>query len=359
MCAYEEMMAQAFREAYRVLTTAGGLVIVYAHKTTLGWATLVDALRTAGFIVTEAWPLDTEKPGRLRSMESAALASSIFLVARKRGTATTGNFELEVRPDLEETVSERVDTLWDAGISGADLVIACVGAGLRAFTRFARVEYANGEEVPAERFLTEVETVVLETILARLSKEVGGKSGQVSLAGLDPTSRFYILWRYTYGAAELDAGEAIIFSNGTHVELDGPNGLATGSDNLVEKKKGKYRLRDFSERGADEDMGLPTEDGQGAPLVDALHRTLWLMEKRPTQLAEFLAESQVNREQLRLVAQALAGPALKGSELGDLSPTAELSALAKLTANWQSVIEGAVVSPSEQADRRKGQERLL
>ena len=59
------------------------------------------------------------------------------------------------------------------GISGADLVIACVGAGLRAFTRFARVEYANGEEVPAERFLTEVETVVLETILSRLSKEVG------------------------------------------------------------------------------------------------------------------------------------------------------------------------------------------
>ena len=62
---------------------------------------------------------------------------------------------------------------------------------MRAFTRFARVDYANGEEVPAERFLTEVETVVLETILARLSKEVGGKGGQYSLASLDTTSRFY------------------------------------------------------------------------------------------------------------------------------------------------------------------------
>ena len=82
-------------------------------------------------------------------------------------------------------------------------MIACVGAGLRAFTRFASVQYANGEEVPAERFLTEVETVVLETILARLSKEVGGNGGKYSLAGLDPTSRFYVLWRYTYGAAEL------------------------------------------------------------------------------------------------------------------------------------------------------------
>jgi putative DNA methylase len=104
---------------------------------------------------------------------------------------------------------------------------------------------------------------------------------------------------------------------------------------------------------------MPADDGQAAPLVDALHRTLWLMEKHPAQLAEFLTESQVNREQLRLVAQALAGPALKGGELGDVSPTAELSALGKLTANWQSVVEGALVSPDERADRRKGQERLL
>src|SRR5204863_8851641 len=126
--------------------------------------------------------------------------------------------EDQIRPELESIVRERVETLWDMGISGADLVIASVGAGLRAFTRFARVEYANGDEVPAERFLTEVETVVLETILSRLSKEVGGKTGQYGLAGLDTASRFYVLWRYTYGAIELDAGEVIIFAHGTHVE---------------------------------------------------------------------------------------------------------------------------------------------
>ena len=31
-------------------------------------------------------------------------------------------------------------------------------------------------------------------------------------------------------------------------------------------------------------------------------------------MAEFLRESQLNREQIRLVAQALAGPALKGGD---------------------------------------------
>ena len=91
---------------------------------------------------------------------------------------------------------------------------------------------------------------------------------------------------------------------------------------------------------------------------DTLHRTLWLMEKRPTELGAFLSEAQPNREQLRLVALARAGPALRGGEMGDISPTAELSALGKLTANWQSVVEDAAVSAPEREDRKAGQVQL-
>jgi putative DNA methylase len=358
--AYEKMMEKSFIEASRVLKPTGLLTVVYAHKTTVGWATLVESLRRANFTVDEAWPLDTERPGRVRAIASVALASSIFLVARKREGASAGSFDEEVRPELERIVRERVATLWDMGIGGADLVISSVGAGLRAFTRHVRVEYANGEEVPAERFLAEVETVVLETILDRLSREVGGNgSRQTSLTGVDPATRFYLLWRYTYRWAELDAGEAIVFANGTHVELDGQGSLSQGVRALVEKKKAKYRLRDFTDRGDDDKLGLSGDDGTPAPLVDALHRTLWLMEKRPRELPEFLKESGVNREQMRLVAQALAGPALKGGELADVSPTAELSALAKLTANWRSVIEDAELAPIQRDDRRKGQDQLF
>jgi putative DNA methylase len=355
---YEEIMAQSFREAYRVLKRNGEIIVVYAHKTTLGWATLVEALRSSGFTVAESWPLDTERRGRLLAHESAALASSIFLVARKRDGDQRGRYEQEVQPELETIVRERVATLWDQGVSGADLVIACVGAGLRAFTRFARVEYANGEEVPAERFLTEVETVVLENILARLSKETG-TVGRTSLAGVDPATRFYTLWRYTYRAVELEAGEAIIFANGTHVELDGPSGLSTGARALVEKKKGKYRLRSYAERGSDDKLGMPADDGQPVPVIDALHRTLWLMENRPAALAEFLREAKPNREQMRLVAQALAGPALKGGELADVSPTGELAALARLTANWRSVIEDADMTSWAREERLTGQTALF
>ena len=59
------MMADAFAEAHRVLKPGAPLVCIYAHKTTLGWSTLVEALRTAGFTITEAWPLDTEMPERV------------------------------------------------------------------------------------------------------------------------------------------------------------------------------------------------------------------------------------------------------------------------------------------------------
>jgi putative DNA methylase len=176
---YEDCLFLSLQQAHRVTKCGGILVMVYAHKTTLGWSTLVDAIRRAGYEVTEAWPLDTEAKTRVAHQGDAALATSIFLVARKRDDSRMGSYD-QVRPDLEEIVRERVETLWDMGISGADLVIASVGAGLRAFTQFARVEYANGEEVPAERFLTEVETVVLETIVARLSKEVGGKGDRYS-----------------------------------------------------------------------------------------------------------------------------------------------------------------------------------
>jgi putative DNA methylase len=65
------------------------------------------------------------------------------------------------------------------------------------------------------------------------------------------------------------------------------------------------------------------------------------MENHPRELTQFLRDSGVNREQMRLVAQALAGPALKGGELGAVSTGNELAALATLTANWRSVVEDA------------------
>nr|WP_176229113.1 DUF1156 domain-containing protein [Candidatus Hakubella thermalkaliphila] len=367
--AYEEMMFQSFKEAFRALKPNAPMVLVYAHKTTAGWTTLVDALRRAGLVVTESWPLQTERRGRLLEIGSAALASSIFLVARKREESATVGDYAQVRSELEEIIRERVETLWSMGISGADLVIACVGAGLKAFTRYQRVELPNGDEVPAERFLSEVEGVVLDTILEKLF----GVS-RYSVSAVDAPTRFYVLWRYAYGRAEVDAGEAIVFAYPQGVELDGPQGLSLGRNPLLYKKKNKYCLRDFTDRGQDEKLGLsyvetivsgsrsrrrmaqrasetlslfePEELGETAAntllreasLIDVLHRLLWLMENSTAQVSEFLDQAQPNVEQLRLVTQALAGPALQGGS-GRLTTDSESAALQKLIANWRHIVE--------------------
>ena len=303
-------MAQAFAEAGRVLKPGAPLVVVYAHKTTLGWATLVDALRTAGFTVTEAWPLDTERPAGLRLPSRGALHPHIPGCAKTRRQIETAHTNTTSCQICERIVRERVERLWAQGVTGADLVIACVGAGLSAFTKYARVEYANGEPVPADGFLAEVEGAVLEALL----EKIFGVS-QVGVSSVDAATRFYVLWRYAYRQAAIDAGEAIIFAYPQHVELDGSHGLTAGGNPLVEKEGGKYRLRDFTERGEDEKLGLP-HNGVPAALVDVLHRVLWLVEHRPALIPAYLDEAQPDIERLRIVAQTLAGQTLAGNGSG-------------------------------------------
>jgi putative DNA methylase len=81
---YEKGMATAFRRAWEALNPDGRMVIVFAHKDPEAWETLVTAMIQAGFTVTASWPIDTEMSNRTRAMASAALASSIWLVCRKR-----------------------------------------------------------------------------------------------------------------------------------------------------------------------------------------------------------------------------------------------------------------------------------
>ena len=190
--------------------------------------------------------------------------------------------------------------------------------------------------------------------MAKLFGITGG-----NVRAVDAASRFYVLWRFIYKTAEIDAGEAIVFTYSQHVELDGPLGLSVGKDALVEKKKAKYRARDFTERGQHDKLGLPINDGQQAPLIDVLHRILWLLENSPRKLAEFLDEVRPDRERLRVVAQTLAGAALSGKSeqeaerLVSTTP-AEQAALGKLLANWRNLIESQLVAAEEGLFGKKG-----
>ena len=355
---YQDLMRRSFTEARRVLKPGAPLVCVYAHRTTEGWATLISALVDAGLTVTEAWPVQTESRGRVNALGAAALSDSIFFVARRRDDTGAGQYETDVKPELHRIARERVTTLWAGGkgIGGADLLMAAVGAGLRAYTRFARVEYANGEPAPAERYLREVEGVVLDVML----DEIFGLRG-AAVGSVDALTRFYILWRFTYRESPIEAGDAYVFCYPQGIEVDGAGGICGPAPALVEKIRGKgsgkFRVRAFEERGGDENLGVG-EDGRPAPLVDVVHRLLWLLDHRPAALPAFFRKAHPNTEQLRLVTQALCAPVLGGPRAQDAAPTAELRALARLNANWRSVVEGEAFT-RETETRVTGQRELV
>ena len=226
--------------------------------------------------------------------------------------------------------------------------MASVGAGLQAYTRFRHVEYANGDEMTPEVFLREVEGAVLESMLREIFDLQS--SGVV---GVDHLTRFYVLWRFTYGVAEIDAGEAYVFCYPQSIELDESSGLVGPLPTLVEKRGSNVYVRTYSERGANEELGL-SKDGRPAPLIDMLHRILWLIENRPDELQNYIRLAGPNLEQLRLVAQALSGPVLTARPTAEHGLAEELSALHKLTANWRTVVDehGTSRRPSRQPDRQ-------
>ena len=81
---FEETMARAFAEGRRVLHEDGVGSVVFAHKTTEGWEALLSGMIRGGWTITASWPIATEMGSRLRARDSAALATSVHLVCRRR-----------------------------------------------------------------------------------------------------------------------------------------------------------------------------------------------------------------------------------------------------------------------------------
>lgn len=197
---FEETMARAFTEGRRVLNEDGVGSVVFAHKTTEGWEALLSGMIRGGWTITGSWPIATERPGRLRSQDSAALATSIHLVCRPRPEdALVGDWAVVLR-ELPTRVGEWMERLQDEGIRGADLVFACIGPALEIFSRYARVETADGEEICLPGYLEKVWEVVGRTALENVlgAAEAQARNG---LAGaLEEDARLTALFLWTLQA---------------------------------------------------------------------------------------------------------------------------------------------------------------
>jgi len=271
---YEGGMAAAFHRAWEALSPDGRMVIVFAHKEPDAWETLVTAMIRAGFTVMASWPIDTEMSNRTRAMESAALASSIWLVCRKRetrflpengflGQPLVGRYST-VRRAMQERITERLRYFWDIGISGPDFVWAAVGPALESYSAWDEVRRLDGSPFTVGEFLREVRRMVADFALGQI---LHGRSTE----GLDEWTRYYLIHRNSFGLEDAPVGECILLSQGYGLDLNdvrGPRGL------LVKGDGSDVRLAKWDERTRP-DLGHPRPDG-GLPLVDMLHRLLWL-----------------------------------------------------------------------------------
>ena len=271
---FEDTMGAAFAEGRRVLNEDGVGSVVFAHKTTEGWEALLAGMIRGGWTITGSWPIATERPGRLRSQDSAALATSIHLICRPRpGDAPVGDWA-DVLRALPPRVGEWMERLQGEGVRGADLVFACIGPALEIFSRHPRVETADGRGVGLAAYLEKVWEVVGRTALENVlgAAEAQARNG---LAGaLEEDARLTALFLWTLqatGAGEIrdagDGGDApAAGANGDEAPGDKAGGFSLVFDvvrrfaqplgidlpkwekRTIETKKGVVRLLPVAER---------------------------------------------------------------------------------------------------------------
>ena len=203
---FEALMKEAMTEGRRVLEPAGVGVVVFAHKTTTGWEAQLQAMVDAGWVVTASWPIDTERPGRLRANNAAALASSVHLVCRPRenrdGSLRTGDVGdwRDVLDELPRRLHEWMPRLAREGVVGADAIFACLGPALEVFSRYSCVEKASGEQVGLKAYLEHVWAAVAREALSVIFSDADATD-------LEPDARLTVMWLWTLSAPP-DVGTA-------------------------------------------------------------------------------------------------------------------------------------------------------
>lgn len=145
---FENGMGLAFSEGRRILAENGIGCIVFAHKTTEGWEALLGGIVKGGWVVTASWPISTERTGRLRARESAALSASIHIVCRPRPSdATVGDWS-RIYSELPRHVDSWMNRLESEGVRGADLVFACIGPALELYSQYRQVVDVQDRPIP-------------------------------------------------------------------------------------------------------------------------------------------------------------------------------------------------------------------
>jgi len=325
---YEDGMAKAFIAAFESLNRDGRLVIVFAHKEPNAWETLVAAIIRAGFVVDASWPIMTERQSRMRSMGSAALSSSVWLVCKKRSSTAKPGWDNKVLDEMRAKITTQLREFWDAGIRGPDFVWAATGPAMEAYSKHPVVRKAliDGEVMTVGEFLTHVRRMVVDYVVGQVL--TGSKEKEaVDADRLDEVTAYYLLHRYDFRMDEAPIGACILYATAcglSDTELErtwdilvrgnaksdeqdeesdsdeaDPDAEATGSGS-------KVKLKSWDRR-TNRSMGFEAPEGRPVPLVDRIHRVMHLWKSGDVQkVDEYLDEHGLRRNELfKRVVQSL------------------------------------------------------
>jgi hypothetical protein len=257
---FEESMGEVFATGRRALSEEGVGAVVFAHKTTEGWEALISGMLDGGWTVTASWPITTERPGRLRAQESAALAASIHLVCRPRPEkAGIGGWE-EILSELPNRIGDWMERLSGEGIRGADLVFSCIGPALELFSKYDNVETAEGREVKLDEFLAKVWEVVGRTALQQIlgTAEARARNGAAGALEEDARLTALFLWTLQSTNGEVRSQKSGVRSEGDEEETEDEEEEKDGG----KAKKGYVLIYDVARRFA-QPLGIHLENWEG------------------------------------------------------------------------------------------------
>ena len=266
---YVDGIAKAF-EAMAACLEVGGLTgVVFAHTSPDAWSTLIDGLLGAGLIPDASWPIDTEMETKTMGQGQARLRTSVWMACRKRDQEADEAFLGDVLKEMRPVVRERLLFFWGQGIRGADFFISAIGPALSVFGRHRRVLQPDGAEVSVREFL---DIVRRESTVVALEQVLRG----ADLGVVDPITRQYVTWVWSYSRAPLDSGEALALCLATGASFDDLTRDHSIAVTARERSKKVVKLRTTAERARqDDDLGVGTP-ARPAPLIDELQRAAWL-----------------------------------------------------------------------------------
>jgi adenine-specific DNA methylase len=269
---FEETLKDSFEEIHRVLKPEGIAVVVYAHKTTEGWESMLSGLVNAGLVVTGSWPLHTEMRSRLAAAQTAALASSIYMVCRKTEREELG-FWSDIQPQIKARVEEKLEQFWEADvIRGGDFFISAIGPGMEAYSRYDRVETYSGEEITVRDLLQYIRGVATDFLVRQLLRDV-------SAGSVDKEGQFYLTYRWTFRDTRVEYDDALRIAKAEGVNID----RIAERDSFIKKTRKYIYVHGPQDRDRIEEVH---------DMVDAMHLAcqMWEDGRGDDQIGKMLAK---------------------------------------------------------------------